>query len=455
MKTAIILAAGAGTKIWPYARVRPKVMIPISNKPIIAYNVESLIRIGFENIFIAGGMMNEQIKNYFRQEKRVKVEDVGITKGTADSLLKMEKYAKEEKILVLYGDTIISAEDLENFVKSCSSEEAAVIAAKMDEDPRNWIGCNIWNGKISDITGHSRNNAGYRFGGFLFSRKLFGALEYNSGLFTETEVGMMSPIEAYLEMTLSDHMKDGGEIPAYICSDQGCTDIDKPWHILTANKMINEKLCNSLSGNILGEGSYIDETASLEGYVKLGCQSRIGRNVIIKGNIIVGDNSVIENGAILEGNNIVGSNTHLTDYCFIGKGSTVGDRCVVGHCAQLDGIIFNRVYLTHYMEIYGIVGENTDIGAATVCGSLRFDDGGTIHSVKGRRETPENYSCAVYIGDHCRTGVNTTLFPGVKIGAYSVIGPASVIEEDVPENSLVYPKQELIKKTWGFEKYGW
>jgi bifunctional UDP-N-acetylglucosamine pyrophosphorylase/glucosamine-1-phosphate N-acetyltransferase len=107
------------------------------------------------------------------------------------------------------------------------------------------------------------------------------------------------------------------------------------------------------------------------------------------------------------------------------------------------------------MEIYGIVGENTDIGAATVCGSLRFDDGSTVHNIKGRRETPENFSCAVYIGDNCRTGVNTTFFPGVKTGAYSVIGPASIIAEDVPEGTLVYPKQELVKKNWGFEKYGW
>ena len=66
----------------------------------------------------------------------------------------------------------------------------------------------------------------------------------------------------------------------------------------------------------------------------------------------------------------------------------VGGGCVVSHAAELSGVIFDGVYLYHYMEIYGIVGTNTDIGAATVCGSLRFDDDNTIHRIRGRREYP-------------------------------------------------------------------
>ena len=39
---------------------------------------------------------------------------------------------------------------------------------------------------------------------------------------------------------------------------------------------------------------------------------------------------------------------------------------MVAHCAEFGGVLMERVYLYHYMEIYGVVGRCTDIGAATV-----------------------------------------------------------------------------------------
>jgi hypothetical protein len=47
------------------------------------------------------------------------------------------------------------------------------------------------------------------------------------------------------------------------------------------------------------------------------------------------------------------------------------------------------------------------------------------------------------------------LMPGCKIGAYSAIGPGVLVEGDVPERSLLLLKQEVERKEWGPEKYGW
>ena len=52
MKTAVILCSGEGKKIWPYSVIRNKCMIPVSNKPILEYNVELLEELGFEKILI-------------------------------------------------------------------------------------------------------------------------------------------------------------------------------------------------------------------------------------------------------------------------------------------------------------------------------------------------------------------------------------------------------------------
>jgi UDP-N-acetylglucosamine diphosphorylase / glucose-1-phosphate thymidylyltransferase / UDP-N-acetylgalactosamine diphosphorylase / glucosamine-1-phosphate N-acetyltransferase / galactosamine-1-phosphate N-acetyltransferase len=45
--------------------------------------------------------------------------------------------------------------------------------------------------------------------------------------------------------------------------------------------------------------------------------------------------------------------------------------------------------------------------------------------------------------------------PGVKVGAYSVVGSGVVLHRDVKDNTLIYVKQELIEEKWGVDKYGW
>ena len=121
----------------------------------------------------------------------------------------------------------------------------------------------------------------------------------------------------------------------------------------------------------------------------------------------------------------------------------------------MSGVLFDKVYLYHYCEMSGIFGTATDIGAATVCGTLRFDDGDTAHKINGRYETPTYGANATYMGEYCRTGVNAIIMPGRKIGSYSVVGAGVVLNEDVPSKTMISVKQELVKKPWGPERYGW
>jgi bifunctional UDP-N-acetylglucosamine pyrophosphorylase/glucosamine-1-phosphate N-acetyltransferase len=96
-----------------------------------------------------------------------------------------------------------------------------------------------------------------------------------------------------------------------------------------------------------------------------------------------------------------------------------------------------------------------DIGAATVCGTLRFDDGDAVHRTLGRCETPHTGANASYLGDYSRTGVNAVLMPGVKVGAYSCVGPGVILDTDLPSRELVLVKQDLLRKPWGPDRYGW
>lgn len=454
MKKAVILCAGAGTKMWPYNKIRCKAMIPVSNKPCVAHSVDLLTELGFDEITVVANLFAQEMAAYFKDYKNVKIICDSEARGTAFSLLKAKVAVNGEDFLALYGDVIIDGADLRALISAFNAERrATALVDKITDRPNDHIGCTVENGAVDEILGHSEEMTHF-FAAFAFTSDIFSLLPYNSCRFTSVEVGMMAPIEGYLEMTLSDMLR-GGEAVNAVEASARVFDLDKPWHILEAGFEINKRRCEALTENELGEGASIDETASLGGFVKLGKNSSIGRNVIIEGSIIVGDNTRIYNGAIIQGNCVIGSDCAVRNACFISEGSTVGDECIVSHAAELDGIIFRRVYLYHYMELYGIIGENTDLGAATVCGSMRFDSGVTIHRCKGRREYPAVYGDATFLGDYCRTGVNAILMPGVKVGAYSIVGAGVLLNRDLPDNTLLYAKQELTEKPWSSDIYGW
>ena len=156
----------------------------------------------------------------------------------------------------------------------------------------------------------------------------------------------------------------------------------------------------------LGLDSSIDPAARIHGKVRLGARSRIEGPVLVDGDLWAGDDVVIADGAILRGPIVVGDRTRIHEYCHLTGPSCIGPDSVIAHAAEFQGITFEHVYLYHLMEIYGVLGACVDIGAGTVCGTLRFDDGEQSQRIGGRRETPNDHASACIIGAYSRTGVN-------------------------------------------------
>jgi Nucleoside-diphosphate-sugar pyrophosphorylase involved in lipopolysaccharide biosynthesis/translation initiation factor 2B, gamma/epsilon subunits (eIF-2Bgamma/eIF-2Bepsilon) len=456
-KGAVILAAGKGSKLFPYSTVRSKTTLKIAGKPLIRYNAEILAELGCDEIVIVTGRTNSgEIRNCLEglpavQFAELSEEDCSL--GTSDSLLQgIQRLSDTKGFLVLYGDTVISKTDLTALY---TTEAATALLQILPETSRNWIGASVENGMLSSIGAHSRgDDITYRFAGFALNEGTLKSIRETPEFFPDVKVGVAVPRERYLEAGLLEYMKIGC-IQALVCREP-FFDIDKPWHMLEANEYLCGSICGELNSNELAEGAWISKSADVRGYVKLGKNSFIGDRVTIKGNLIAGDNTVIDNGAIIEGPVIIADNTKIMNYCKISGFSSIGSNCIVDHGAEfLGGVIMDKSYFYHYGEFYGAVGSYTDIGAATVCGTLRFDDRETEHSIMGRKEIPNNYANAVYLGDYCRTGVNAMIMPGCKIGSYSVIGAGVILDRDVEEHSLVYVKQEQIVRQWGEEKYGW
>ena len=115
----------------------------------------------------------------------------------------------------------------------------------------------------------------------------------------------------------------------------------------------------------------------------------------------------------------------------------------------------DKVYLYHHGELYGIFGNNVDVGAGTNTGTLRFDDQLTTQKVNGRRQQPKDCFNMVCIGEYTRLGVSVNLQHGMKVGANCAIGAGIVISKDIPHNTRLLLKQEYITTPWGPDRYGW
>ena len=456
MKNAIVLAAGLGRKVWPYGEFRQKCTIPVGNKPIVRRIVEDLVEVGITRIIVVVGHYAQQVRGVVADIPNVEFVTQNTPEGTADAVLTALKNLHDEDFLVIYGDTVTTANNYRNIIDESirqNSEAAALIYLLNDEDPSNWFCTKQSNGVLISVEGHPRGGMHRLCGIYAFKPCAIPYLLRNPGIVTQVPVGGMPPPDSEIAQSIQLMIDDGLEVLAVEAKDF-FVDVDKPWHVLEANDRFVNHLANHIDQNHLADGAKISDAAEINGNVVLGKNTIIGPRVVVNGTLIAGANNNITNGAILHGKIKIGDHCRISDYCDI-SGSSIGNRCIVGHGAEMSGVMFDKVYLYHYCEMSGVFGNATDIGAATVCGTLRFDDRDTPIQVEGRYEVPSYGANATYMGDYCRTGVNAIIMPGRRIGSYSVVGPGVILYDDVPSKTMVLAKQELITKPWGPDRYGW
>jgi NDP-sugar pyrophosphorylase family protein len=457
VQTAIVLAAGRGRRMWPYDELRPKAILPVLNQPLIARLVDDLTAAGIQRVIVTVGHQAQRIKHALTGRDNIAFVEQARPEGTAPAVLEAMPLVEGDTFLVVYGDLLVDQADLREVLQAFAQSDcqiAALVHPLNGEDSRDWLCASVQGGMVAAVEGHPRQGAFRLAGVYAMHRSALRYLQDNPGLVDNVPVGGMPPIESDLAASLQMAIEDGMSIPA-ITTTGPFVDLDKPWHILEANSRAIEALSLTVGGLVADAGARISDAADIRGPVILEAGASIGPRTVVSGPLWVGKDTTIENGPIIGPGVVIGRGCKVANYCLIGAGTTIGPLNVIDHCAEISGVTMDRVYLSHYMEFWGVIGSGVDLGAATVCGNLRFDDGQTVHTVLGRRETPRFAANAVFLGDYCRTGVNSVLLPGVKVGPYSCVGPGVIASEDVPARTLVLARQDLVRKSWGPERYGW
>jgi UDP-N-acetylglucosamine diphosphorylase/glucosamine-1-phosphate N-acetyltransferase len=398
---AVIMAAGEGQRMRPLTYTRPKVMIPLANKPILEHLVIALKEAGIEDFIFVVGYREEIIRNYFGEGAewgvKIRYSQQKTQLGTADALRMVENLVKDSFVLA-NGDIILHPADVRKLI---ASNQNCLTVVELDNV--SGLGVIETEGgrviriheKLADPPSHLANA-----GLYLFTPEIFAAVR-------------STPKSPRGEFEITDSIRNLISLgrPIEYLQIAEWFDLSYPWDLLNAN----EKLLQKLKGEIRGE---VETNAHLEGEISLGRGSRIRSGAYLVGPIIIGDNCDI------------GPN------CYIRPSTAVGHNCHIGASVEVkNSLIFSGSKVPHLSYVGdSVIGENCNLGAGTKIANLRLDKKDiSVGTVDTRRR-----KLGAILGDKVETGINSNINVGTMIGNNSAIGPGALAHGIIPPNSRVF-----------------
>ena len=140
----VILAGGLGTRLYPLTKVTNKHLLPVHDKPMIYFPIQTLINAGIDDILIVTGGNNAgDFLRLLGNGKEFGLKHINYTYqegegGIAEALRLAEFFASGEKICVVLGDNIIEKNirrAADNFRRQ---KEGAKILLKEVPDPQRF-----------------------------------------------------------------------------------------------------------------------------------------------------------------------------------------------------------------------------------------------------------------------------------------------------------------------------
>ncbi|MCC7161758.1 MAG: NTP transferase domain-containing protein [Anaerolineae bacterium] len=105
---AVILLAGLGTRLRPHTYSRPKPLVNVAGKPVLAHILDGMAELQFDEIIFIVGYLGEQIEkfvadNYRRLNSRFVFQEE--MRGQAHAINLARDYINQD-VLIIFGDTI-------------------------------------------------------------------------------------------------------------------------------------------------------------------------------------------------------------------------------------------------------------------------------------------------------------------------------------------------------------
>jgi NDP-sugar pyrophosphorylase family protein len=326
---AMVMAAGAGTRLQPLTFSVPKPMVPIANRPVLEYTIENLRRHGVTELVLNLHSHPDLIKNHFRDGSPwgVKIHYSHEPKllGTAGGVKKVASFLKGDTFLVMSGDglTDIDLTELLEFHRQKRSE--GTIALK-PVDTRFEYGVTLTDAK-GRITRFIEKP---RWSDVFSNRVNTGIYVFESSVLAQIPAGKVYDFghELWPKLLKQRARIFGHEINAYWCDVGNLNEyrraqidiLDGKVQVPFPGRMVRPRVW-------VDEGTVLDRSVIVEPPCLIGKNCRIGRGSRIGAYTVIGNNARI------------GQKTSLNN-CILWNDVKVENRvrlanCVIGHGARV------------------------------------------------------------------------------------------------------------------------
>lgn len=362
-----------------------------------------------------GNQIREVLGDGSRLGLKIRYVEQGGVLGTGHALTKGRSFVGDERFVLVYGDLAVDPRALSTLVKSHDPESFGTVAGVDGAEMREYGSLELRNGILAAIKEKPRTGGlGLINGGiYVLSQRIFEYLE---------DTGKSVRGEVELTDSITKAVSQGESMSVFRMVKSQWVDVGRPWNLLEANELLMPSAVGR--GDLAG---VVHEAAHL------------------KGRVFVEEGAEILPGAYVEGpvwiskGCRVGPNCNIRPYSYLCRDVRVGNGCEVKA-----SILMERAHLGHLSYVGdSVVGADSNLGAGTITANLRFDGEPVSMRVKGVALDTGRRKLGAFLGDGVKTGINVSLFPGVKVGEQSWIGPHVALESDVPPRTLVMLKSSL------------
>lgn len=313
MMKGIILHGGHGTRLRPLTHTGPKQLLPIANKPMSEYCVESLKNAGIRNIvIIIGGIGADKVREYYGTGEKYGIHitylEQDFPRGIAHAIRLCKDFIANEKFMVFLGDNIIQ-KNIIDFVKEFeeSDAKASILLCEVDNPTRFGI-ADIKDGKIKKIMEKPKNpptNLAVT-GIYFLTPIIFDIIDELKPSWRD-ELEITDALQLLLEKNykitynmITDYWKDTGT----------------PEDIINANRAVLQEMTPYFHG------------------IKYD-------SPLINGKVMIGENTIIKGKVQINGPVIIGKNCLIYD-AVIGPNTSIGDNTNISKCNIEDSIVMSN-----------------------------------------------------------------------------------------------------------------
>ena len=385
----------------PLTHSRPKVMLPIANKPILEHLLTQVRDAGIGEIVLVVGYCDDQVRSYFGNGGKWGVQIEYCTQrkqlGTANAL-EQARGLIDGPCLMLNGDIIVDQADIQGLTRMTNNTISVVEVQETSE-----LGVvELEKDRVVHIYEKTR--------GLPFTTANSGMYLFTPDIFSAIAQTPKSPRGEY-EITTTLQMKINKGEPVSCHRIERWLDLSYPWDMLDAN----ESLLAEMESQNLG---------------------KVEEGVVIQGKVSIGQNTVIRSGAYIVGPVSIGQNCDIGPNCYIRPGTSIGDNCHIGNAVEVkNSIIMKNSKIPHQNYIGdSIIGEGCNFGAGAKVANLRLDK----KNVEINQLDTKKRKLGAIVADGVQVGINACLNVGSVIGNDTHIGPGAVASGTISPGSRIF-----------------